>query len=92
MICNCSSGPKVHDPGCATEIDDMFGGPDGEAQNALRAALKRAARNAGHEGEYAEYSLLNGTPRTTLVVLVVEALGELGYEIVKRGPEGGGGE
>ena len=62
-------------------IDGPFGGRDGEAQNALRAALKRAAANAGYEGKYAEYALLQSTPRTTLVVFIVEALDELGYEI-----------
>lgn len=63
-------------------IDGPFGGKDGEAQNALRAALKRAATNGGYGvGEYAEYDLLQKTPRTTLVVLIVEALDELGYKI-----------
>jgi len=72
-------------------IDGPFGGPDSEAHNALRAALKRAATNGGYGvGEYAEYELFEKTPRTTLVILIVEALDELGYEIEpKRGSKGG---
>lgn len=61
-----------------------FAGRDGEAQNALRSALHTAARSAGHEGEYAEYRWLEQTPRTSVVVGLVDALQVHGYQIVKR--------
>lgn len=62
-------------------MDGPFGGRNGEAQNALRAAIKHAASDYGYEGEYADYEFLQKTPRMTLVVLVIYSLEELGYEI-----------
>jgi len=54
-----------------------------EEYNALFSAITTAAHNRGSEGPYCEYELLEDTPRTTLVVVLIEALHEHGYKIKK---------
>lgn len=55
---------------------DSFSGRDAEACNALLAAF---AENAG--GKDRIYEWLEETPKTTMVVLLVDKLKEIGYEI-----------
>lgn len=62
----------------------MFGGKHSDQYNALRSALTTAAKEAGYEGEYCEYGWVEKTPRTSLVVNLVDALHSHGYEIKKR--------
>lgn len=69
-------------------IGDYFGGRRAEGMNALRAAIKKAAANNGFSGEYADYEFLEKMPRTSMVIYIVNALGELGYEIQRKGGEG----
>lgn len=54
----------------------MFGGTDAEAQNALMSALTECAG-----GTQEIYKYLDETPKTSLIVELVEKLKELGYTI-----------
>jgi len=62
---------------------DIFGGKRSDEYNAVRSALTTAANNSGHKGEYCEYEWLTNTPKTSLVVELVDALHEHGYEVKK---------
>lgn len=57
---------------------EMFGGEDAEMYNALQAAF---AENAG--GIDGIYEWLDKTPKTTIVVSLVDTLKEMGYGITK---------
>ena len=61
----------------------MFGGRNGEEENALRSAMTTAAHDAGCAGEYKEYAWFAESGRTTIAVGLVEALHRHGYRIVK---------
>lgn len=63
---------------------NMFGGENSEQYNALRSALTTAAHEAGFTGEYCEYEWIEKTPRTSLIVNLVDALHLHGYEIKKK--------
>lgn len=58
----------------------MFGGEGAEQYNALMSALELYTL----EHEYADgdlYTYIDATPKTTLIVNMVEALHKFGYEI-----------
>ena len=59
-----------------TLVCKMFGGENSEAQNALMSALTELAG-----GTQDIYEYLESTPKTSLVVEIVDKLKELGYEI-----------
>lgn len=58
---------------------NLFGGKDGEQQNALLTALIKAAGNEDNV-----YPYLEETPQTSLIVELVDKLNKLGYHITKR--------
>lgn len=58
---------------------NMFGGEDSEMYNALHAAF---AENAGGKDEI--YKWLDETPKTTMIVSLVDKLKEMGFVIVKK--------
>lgn len=62
-----------------TKKCNMFGGEDSEALNALMTALWIAAG-----GKDYVYKFLEDTPKSTLIVLLYDALKEAGYKIVKQ--------
>lgn len=66
------------------KITSTFGGKDGEEQNALNSAIHTAAINAGFRGQYPEYAWLGETPKTSIVVGIVESLHLHGYKITKK--------
>lgn len=66
------------------QIPQRFGGPHSEAYNVMRHAMTVAANHHGYDGEYCEYDLFENAPRTSLTVSLVDAIRELGYEIVPR--------
>lgn len=53
---------------------DMFGGKDAEMYNALMSAIMDCA-----EGDF--YKFIENTPKTSMVVFIVDRLKELGYGI-----------
>lgn len=59
----------------------LFAGECSEEYNALRSALRTAAEDFGHIGEYAEYEWLDVVPRTSMVVELVNALHRHGFKI-----------
>ena len=63
---------------------DSFGGKYADQYNALRSAMTTAARLSGHEGEFPEYEWLEKTPRTSIVVELVNALHAHGFYIEKK--------
>ena len=58
---------------------DMFGGEDEEMYNALYASF---CENSG--GRDNIYQWLEETPKTTMIVSLVDKLKELGYIITKK--------
>lgn len=52
----------------------MFGGKDAEMYNALMSAIMDCA-----EGDF--YKFIENTPKTSMVVFIVDRLKELGYGI-----------
>lgn len=69
--------------GCdhSAHFSRLFGGSGSEPCNALMSALENASVDHGYGSIY-EY--LDRTPKTSLVVELVESLGDLGYEIARR--------
>ena len=71
-------------------MKNLFGGKDGEEQNALYTALiECGCDNAGipsgtHEDSGAVYDYLEDIPRTSLIVELVNKLHELGFKIIKQ--------
>ncbi|GAB2553344.1 hypothetical protein [Rufibacter soli] len=57
---------------------NLFGGKNGEQENALMTALINAA-----EGEDHIYQYLDETPKTSLIVELVQELHRLGFHITK---------
>lgn len=79
-------GGTVKDRGDAVQplSCSMFGGKHSDQYNALRSALTTAAKEAGYSGEYCEYEWIEKSPRTSLIVNLVDALHSHGYEIKKK--------
>lgn len=68
-------------------LDSPFGGKYSDQYNALWQALHSAAEASGHGGEHGVYAYLDGMPRTSLVVELVNELHALGFGVL---PEEGG--
>lgn len=65
---------------------EMFGGEDGEEQNALMSALYKASdqMDLGKDKNYNMYCFLGQTPKTSLIVELIDALHLIGYKIIKK--------
>ncbi len=63
---------------------ELFGGKGAQEYNAIHEAFKKAARDAGHSGEDPIYAWLDETPKTSIMVTLVDCLNENGFEIRKR--------
>jgi len=67
------------------------GGPEAEEQNAVWAAIHECGRDSRNDQATsprdAAYEWLENTPRTSLVVELVDKLHALGYRIVKANTE-----
>jgi hypothetical protein len=61
-------------------MSDLFGGEKAEQFNALNDAFKKSAKD---RGEDSVYDFIEDTPKTTLIVTLVQSLWELGFEIKK---------
>ncbi len=66
------------------EIMQKFGGESAEAYNVVATALRECGKDRGADDEYPEYDFIQNTPRTSLVVFLVDKIKELGYDIVKN--------
>lgn len=66
------------------ELIEKFGGEGSEEYNALHTALVRCAEDDGRASEYKEYEWIENTPRTSLIVLLVDKLNEMGYHVVSQ--------
>ena len=64
-----------------------FSGTNGEAENALYSAFMTASQHDGHKEEYGIYEWLELIPRASMVIALVSALKEHGYEIRKKKPQ-----
>lgn len=64
---------------------EKFGGEGGEQYNVLASALHLCGKDIDpNENEYPEYLFIEETPRTSLVVHIVNKLWEMGYKITKK--------
>ncbi len=62
-----------------------FGGEGAEEYNVLASALFLCGKDIDpNENEYPEYLFIEETPRTSLVVDIVNKLREMGYKITKK--------
>lgn len=61
----------------------MFGGENSEAQNALMSALEDCGDAESAQGGDGIYGFLEGTPKTSLIVELYDALLVSGHKIVK---------
>ena len=62
------------------DVEELFGGEDAEQVNALMRAFKDCAKEENKDF----YKWLDKTPKTIMIVLVVEKLNSLGYKITKQ--------
>jgi hypothetical protein len=62
---------------------NSFGGKNSEQYNALMSALIEASGGKDTKDNDKVYSFLEETPKASLIVEVVDALNEIGYEIIK---------
>jgi len=58
----------------------MFGGEGAEGYNAMMTSLQECAKDDGRS----IYDFLEHTPKTSLVVELVDKLRELGFDIVRK--------
>lgn len=68
-------------------MSQTFDGPDAEEQEALKAALELAAHESAPNSSTPIYDYLEGTPKTSLVVELVDSLHRLGFKITRQRPE-----
>lgn len=61
-----------------SDLVDKFGGEGALGYNVLATALRDCAKD---DGMVDEYQFLDNTPRTTLVVVLMDKIRELGYNI-----------
>lgn len=63
-----------------TKKINLYGGEDAEEYNILMQAFY----NCAEDDQLAFYSWLDKTPKTSLVVLLIDKLHKLGFKIIKK--------
>lgn len=69
------------------KIVEKFSGENSEEYNVIATALIECGKDRGSKSEYPEYDFIENTPRTSLVVFLVNKLKEMGYKLVKQNQE-----
>ena len=68
------------------KLSELFGGENSEQYNALMTSIVECSKDFFKEAKDDErvYAYLEATPKTSLVVEIVNKLHEMGYKITKK--------